>query len=360
MGSPMAKSQKYTQASSLSDKASRTRTSKKASSALVQSVENRIFNGLDRRHSIKTSHRLGTRNLYIFPSLLGFVFLGAITVLWLLGTNYQNNLVLGLSYLLLSLFIICILHTYANLAGIVITYKGADHVFAGEYVQWSFELDNQAARPRENVLLHWRGEDKNDAVYLALNERQRHTFYIPQRSERRGVMRAGRLMLETRYPLGLFRCWTWLRWEADTLVYPEPIEKPLPQVLSSDNDGEGDHPMSGGDDFYALQQYRPGDSLKLVAWKSFAKEQGLLTKEFSQNLSREVWLDFDLLEGSALEERLSILCFWVLRLSRQNENFGLKLPQLSFPPDCGENHRVKVLEALALHGVNVRGRGATS
>ena len=48
---------------------------------------------------------LGYRNLFILPSRLGYQYLLLLGALFVLGTNYQNNLVLALAYLLLSLFI---------------------------------------------------------------------------------------------------------------------------------------------------------------------------------------------------------------------------------------------------------------
>ncbi|VUD56599.1 hypothetical protein TDB9533_02255 [Thalassocella blandensis] len=309
-----------------------------------------FFRWLDKRSKVDSAYQLASKNLYIFPSALGFAFLVMIVVLWLLGTNYQNNLILALSYLLISLFVVSILHTYANLAGIEIQFKGVPHVFAGEVSQWGFAIKNEHAKSRENIFARWQFAEEGEDVHFALDASSDITVNVPLTVPRRGVFQPGRLMLESRYPLGLLRCWTWLKWNAHVVVYPQPLAKPLPRAFAVDELSDGDHPVSGGDDFSALNNYKPGDSLKHIAWKSFAKDQGLMTKEFSQNLSREIWMDFSQMKQSDTEERLSILCHWALAFHLQNENYGLMLPGTIIEPGCGDNHRAEVLNALAVFG----------
>jgi uncharacterized protein (DUF58 family) len=51
-----------------------------------------------------------------------------------------------------------------------------------------------------------------------------------------------------------------------------------------------------------------------------------------------------------VERRLSILCFWVQRLSRENRPFALVLPGAELPPGQGEEQRLRALNLLARHG----------
>lgn len=309
-----------------------------------------FFKWLDRRHKVDSAYHLASKNLYIFPSALGFAFLVMVVVLWLLGTNYQNNLILALSYLLISVFVVAILHTYANMAGLEIQFKGVPHVFAGEVSMWGFTIKNEHGKSRENIYARWQFAESGEDVYFAIDASSNITVSVPLTIPRRGIYTPGRLMLESRYPMGLLRCWTWLKWNAHVVAYPQPLDKPMPRAFSVDELSDGDHPVSGGDDFNALNNYKPGDSLKHIAWKSFAKDQGLMTKEFSQNLSREIWMDFSQMSQGDPEERLSVLCHWALVFHLQNENYGLKLPSLVIEPACGDNHRAEVLNALATFG----------
>ncbi|WP_086931308.1 DUF58 domain-containing protein [Agarilytica rhodophyticola] len=308
--------------------------------------QSRFFRWLDRRNPAKNHHRLTSKNLYIFPTKQGLIFLIFVVVLWLLGTNYQNNLILGLTFLLMSIFVVCILHTYANLAGMELELKGASNAFAGENAEFFFFIKNNRARPGDGIGLRWQ-EDENNGAKIAFAGHATTKVHVGLKSKRRGVLRPKRLLIESEFPLGLLRCWTWLNFDAQALVYPKPIEIPLASSAVEDDEGDGEHPVHGGEDFSAFRDYRPGDPPKHVAWKLYARERGLFTKEFSQNMSREIWLDFFHINAADTELRLSALCFWALRFHLEDENYGLLVPGAKVTPNKGENHKAQVLEILA-------------
>jgi uncharacterized protein (DUF58 family) len=58
--------------------------------------------------------------------------------------------------------------------------------------------------------------------------------------------------------------------------------------------------------------------------------------------------------GMGTERRLSHLCYWALQFESRNEEYGLRLPGLVLEPGVGERHRDRVLQALALHGIEGR------
>ena len=97
-----------------------------------------------------------------------------------------------------------------------------------------------------------------------------------------------------------------------------------------------------------LRSYRAGDAPKLIAWKALAREQGMLTKEFSATASSELWLDWDDARAGDVEARLSVLTHWVLQAERFGQSYGLRLPGTAIAPARGESHRTRCLEALAL------------
>jgi uncharacterized protein (DUF58 family) len=106
--------------------------------------------------------------------------------------------------------------------------------------------------------------------------------------------------------------------------------------------------VPGDEEFNMLRAYRAGDPPRQIAWKALAREQGLLTKEFSAMASSELWLDWDDAHAADTEARLSILAHWVLQAEDYGQSFGLRLPGTSIPPNRGESHRTRCLEALAL------------
>ena len=108
--------------------------------------------------------------------------------------------------------------------------------------------------------------------------------------------------------------------------------------------------QSGSEEFQGLRGYVPGDSLAQVDWKGYARGRGLNVKLFEEPASGRLWLRYDRLEGVPVERRLSILCFWVQRLNRENRPFALALPGAELPPGQGEEQRLRALNLLARHG----------
>jgi uncharacterized protein (DUF58 family) len=175
-------------------------------------------------------------------------------------------------------------------------------------------------------------------------------------AQRRGWQGLGRVMLETRFPLGLFRAWSYVQPESRCLVYPRPEPGALPPPAPSSHAGGARAHAQGSDDFSGLRAYQPSDSPRHVAWKSVARSDtqhsrsgDMLTKQFAGEAAAELWLDFAALPASlGLEARLSRLAGWVLAAERGGALYGLRLPGLERQPDRGEAHRKGCLEALAL------------
>ena len=173
--------------------------------------------------------------------------------------------------------------------------------------------------------------------------------------DKRGWFNPGRLLLESTYPLGLLRCWTWIDLDLRAMVYPRPLASAELPGLATDRPDGAAAMVVGNDDFYGFRKYRKGDSLRQVHWKGLAKGQGVQTKQYTAYADRSVWLDWDLFPGMGTEQRLSHLCYWVLEFDRRREEYGLRLPGVVIEPAVGDKHRDRVLKELALYGKEGRG-----
>jgi uncharacterized protein (DUF58 family) len=110
----------------------------------------------------------------------------------------------------------------------------------------------------------------------------------------------------------------------------------------------------GSDDFYGFRDYRQGDSLRQIHWKGLARGQSLQTKHYGAYADRSVWLDWDMFPGAGVEQRLSHLCYWALEFESRDEEYGLRLPGVLIEPGSGDKHRERVLQELALYGIEGR------
>ena len=289
------------------------------------------------------------RRVFILPTRQGLLF-GGILILMLLGSvNYNLSVGYILTFLLAAMGLTAMLHTFRNLALLKITAGHAPAVFAGERARFSVTIENPSGHGRYAIgLTH----DRRTAEYVKIPPRQttRATIAVP--APRRGVLRPGRLTLFTRYPLGWYRAWSYLELDLHCLVYPHPAPPGvLPPAVAAGASG----PLhgTGEEDFAGLRPYAPGDAPKRIAWKAAAREQTLLTKQFSGRTSAQRWLAWEHLPPHlGTEEKLSRLTRWVLDAHADGVAYGLKLPSTTIALDSGEPHRDRCLEALALHDLH--------
>ena len=171
---------------------------------------------------------------------------------------------------------------------------------------------------------------------------------MPWDTQQRGWLPCGRLTLETRYPLGLLRAWTYLGLEGALLVYPAPeTDAPLPEAMAyQDSNGLADRP--GEEEFSGLRDWQAGDPPRRIAWRQSARHDHLLTRLHTDPIGEQLWLDWQALPPNlGVEQKLSRLTRWLLNAENAGLHYGLRLPQRAIPPDCGQQHLHRCLRLLA-------------
>ncbi len=291
---------------------------------------------------------LNQRRVYILPSRqgLGFAF---VLVLMLLGDiNYNLSLGYTLTFLLATAGGMSMLHAFRNIAQLEIHAGHVEPVFAGETARFVFHFNNPGKLPRYQIHLH---DDDNHHTVFDLPAQRSTPVEIAIPATQRGWMDSGRLTLYTEYPLGLFKPWSYIHFDVRCLVYPKPAAaQPLPAI--SAQNGNGKLITAGDEDFSGLRNYVAGDPLPRIAWKAWAREQGLQVKQFSAQQGRELWLDWAQLPNIATERKLELLTRWVLDADAQGLMYGLRLPGAEVLPQHSPNHRAECLRTLALYGLN--------
>jgi uncharacterized protein (DUF58 family) len=288
------------------------------------------------------------RQIYILPTRYGVLFALLLGVMLLGSINSANNLGFMLTFLLAGLGIVAILHTWHNLLGLQLLPGKVEPVFAGQEASFLVRLENPRGALRPGIQLEL--QDRTP-VATDLSATASDHLILHLAAAKRGELSLGRFIVSTRFPIGLFRAWTFVDLDMHCLVYPQPGPKMrLPEAPDYTQSAIGDRGV-GADDFVGLRQYRPGDSPRHIDWKAAARERGLLAKQFGGDRSERTWLDWYSLEGLGPEERLSRLCRGVLTACEQQLEFGLRLPDQEIPPARGAAHRQQCLAALALFGI---------
>lgn len=311
-------------------------------------VRTRIKGWLDRRQPETAREILSQRNLYIFPSSQFLGFLTVIMMMWLAGTNYENNLVLVLTFFMLAIFVSTIFMTHANLSGLEIAVTGYEPVFAGDQIVVHLNVENPTKEDRFRVLMKWQGAQPVSVDVAAKSSMAKS---IQLSTKRRGWFKAERLRVETTYPLGILRAWSWPKLELRALVYPQPIPAE-PTSGDQSEGGEGQSHKRGIDDFGGLEEWQPGVSAQRIAWKQYSAGRGLLEKTFEAQTLNPEWLDWENYAGLGVEQRLSALCAKILEMESLGQHYGLRLPGKMFPPSQGDVHLHKLLSALASYDLD--------
>ncbi|MDB5745862.1 MAG: hypothetical protein JWP72_710, partial [Massilia sp.] len=285
--------------------------------------------------------------------------------------NYNLGLGFALTFLALSCALVDMVLTWRNLAHLRLKPVRAAPVFAGQEASFELQLVNTTTRARYAIWIDIASaadaRDARHAVDVAALGGTTVRLALP--TETRGWLEAPRLTLSTRFPLGLFRAWSYWRPDLQALVYPFPEEgaPPLPQNTSAGGrvDGAG---RAGEDDFAGVRPYRAGDPLRRLAWRQIARLDPLdggqlVTKHFEGGARDELVLDLASLPPHLdLELRLSRMTRWVLDAEGRALPYAFRLGgdahsatnPAQYAAASGAAHAAACLRALALYGKGAR------
>lgn len=290
---------------------------------------------------------LNLGNIYILPTGYGILYLVVLGAMLIGSINYNNNLGFLLTFLLGSLGLTAMLHTYSMLYGLRLVKVAAVPVFAGT----AMDVDIMVAgvdRLRTGTGWYLSAQDP---VRVDFRPGEQNRVIVGAITHRRGRFDPGRLRIVCDYPLGLFRAWARINTDLTCLVYPRPVAAPMPGI-ESPTDSSGGKParMAGVDDFQGLSAYQPGDPTARIHWQAYSRGRGLHIKNFTGQAGEALMLDMQTIKGDDTEKKLSILCFHVLQAHHQQRSFGMRLAGQIIAVGSGGNHRDRCLRALALYG----------
>jgi uncharacterized protein (DUF58 family) len=297
---------------------------------------------------------LTQRRVFIVPARAGGAFAALLAVLFVGSINYNLGLGFALTFFTGACAVVDMFLTAQNLALLRLAPGRAPAVFTGEEALFEFRLINKTRRDRYAIRLDFisAGEPRHVADVAAGDTT---TLRVALPAESRGWLAAPRVRLVTRFPLGLFRAWSYWQPDARVLVYPFPETAAPPLPLTGADDGTGSA-AAGNDDFAGIRSYQAGDAMRHLAWRQIARFDPslggqLVTKHFEGGASSGLCLDFAALPANLdVEARLSRLTRWVLDAEQRALPYAFRLGALRLAPALGDAHRAACLEALALYG----------
>lgn len=325
-------------------------------------MKQRLRHWFNKRSPHQDQFGLGIRTIYVFFSRQGLLYLFLLVITFVLGTNYANNLVLGLFFYLGSLWLISSILTFLQLSKLEFELIAIEPAPAHDIGFVQLQISSHSKLPARQIVLSF-DYDKTHLEKLSPTKqstfKQQQLQILPQVGKQnqitlpiitntRGVMTLPRLNIHSTYPLGITRAWAYGFFKSTCFVYPtpKPVEGKLHQSLQSDNTGTGGQTIAGVDDFDRLDTYQQGENLSLVSWGHFARGMGMLSKHFGDSISPNEALDYYAMPAMHHEERLSQLAFLLLN-KEPNTPFTLNLPSGKSPLGAGNDFIKACLIRLA-------------
>ena len=305
----------------------------------------RFKSWLDRRVPPAQAIRLTHRNIFIVPTRQGFGFVLILLLVLIAGINYQNALAHALAFLMLGLFLVAMLQTYRNLAGLVLSQTVPIEGSVGQKISVAFQVQSDVGRVYDGLFFYWPNLPVAQGFGVDHNGTTIFRQSIPAH---RGWYEPGRLRLETVYPFGLFRAWSWLDFDCKILSYPKPV--PCEGRVSQE-DSElkaGRRSSLGADDVKALRDFQDGDDQRHIHWRASAKLDRLTVKSYESQQSSSQWLRLAALEALPMADRLGGLAYLIEAASKRGDAFGLDLYGQQLPVASGPGQERKALKRLAL------------
>jgi len=354
--------------------------------------KSRLKAWIQRRFEPSNTLKLGHKNIFILPNIAGIWVLLCLLILFVLGTNYQNNPILLLCFFLLS-FVIYIIHSgFNNLNGLSIKLLPVSNIYVNQELLLRFEIKSANANTSNSASANTRISTKGNInatsratsnsntnvsasasakgnhlnavidkkVYRLKRENRNSDIWIlALKPEQRGRYTLPLIQLRSEYPFGLIKAWSYFRAERSYLVYPNTIASNWQLEQKEVNDTgdaevESSSPTLGERNFDGIKPYLPGAPLSNVAWKQVAKQPDspLLLKSFETPVTVPVSLSFDSVPAQIAETAISQLTSACLELHDDNRPFGLDLSRGShissrIDVGSGKEHLKLCLEALA-------------
>lgn len=302
--------------------------------------------------------------LYVLVTLL--VAVGAI--------NSQNNLLFGALGLAIGGLLVSGLLSGAGLLGLRVERAGHGDAAVGTPLSLRYRLRN-TNRLMGALAMHIEELDRDRARHTA-NWRQFfpavHAFITQVRAgheeiaeaqvipERRGIASFDLVQVWTKFPFGLAR--KSMTFSAPLSLIVRPPEIPLRsgllrRITARAPYGQGGERSAGlGEEFFALREYIPGDSPRLVAWKRSAHTGTLIVRQQAAPAPTRLWIVIRFGQSArmstrSLDERAIALAASVAREAAvQGVAVGVAIPGAGVyhTPRIGRVHIDRLLGDLAV------------
>ncbi len=249
-----------------------------------------------------------------------------------------------LAYVLGSLLILTFLWSWFSVRWISINRRTRSRrAQVGRTLEESFAVKNASIIPK--LWLDIRDDStlpghRASHVVPALGARSTYRWYVETPCVVRGEFQLGPMRVIGGDPFGLFSAQRKLEATSRIIVYPAtiPVDRfELPMGVLSGGDAQRRRSMQVTTNAAGIRDYAPGDSFNRIHWKTTARKDQLMVKEFEIDPLVDIWLFMDF-SASSLVEAPNV---------RRINGTGAVIPDHDGIPASTEEYGVVVTASLA-------------
>ncbi len=229
-----------------------------------------------------------------------------LVVLLLLAASLIGALVTGrdlfynLLYLWLALVVLAGLWAWTSLGRVRVARQTRTlRAQVGDTIEERLAVRNQGRLPKLWVEIRDQSDlpgHRPSRVVVGLGHAQERVWVARTRATQRGRFRLGPLSVTSGDPFGLFRVTRHITSTNQVVVYPATValpDFPLPVGTAPGGDALRRRTHYITPNAAGVRDYTPGDSFNRIHWRSTARRDRLMVKEFELDPLADIWLILD-------------------------------------------------------------------
>lgn len=280
-------------------------------------------------------------------------FIGILLLIGIAAINTGNNLLYLVVATLLSLIIISGILSEATLRGLKVERRLPQTVFKGSPARASFRFTNTKKRFPSYSFIASDNYPSTNAYVLKLGPSETADAPVEYTFRKRGLARLSGVRVATRFPFGLFTKGKEEPAIDEVLVLPSVAGSaglPGADAVGAHGDFSGGGSKGSGPGLYGLREYTLSDDARHIHWKSAARAQRLLTKEFESESLVKIVVVFENRGpvDELFEELVDRAAALVNSYIEKGYSVGLRTLSSEIAPSPGRGQLLRLLSELAL------------
>lgn len=278
---------------------------------------------------------------------------GGSVVLGLAAIATGNNLLFLLLGAVLGFIILSGWLSEQTVRRLEIVRRAPRGVVAGFPASVAYEVSNRKRRIPSFAFEIGEAEASATGFVPALPAGERARIRAEMTWESRGVYALEAVSISTSFPFGLFRKERWVPLPGEVIVWPRSDRSVPEPRTGGERVHRGGHALAGAagarGEYRGLRPYRPGDDPRDVHWRSTARMNEPVVREFERDRAEILWVCLDLRvpAGPAAEAAAEIAASLAAAGLRQGRPVGLAAGAIRIPPTTGAGQRERLFNALA-------------